>query len=382
MSARLEIAEMLDHIALVDHHVHGALRFEQTREQFERVITESDRPIASGTSTFDSPIGFAILRWCAPLLDLGDGTTPDQYIERRAALGPDEVNRRFLRAAGASRLLIDTGFAAAELLDIPEMAKASLTDVREVVRLEAMAERLLREGVEPAEFADAVREQIYASVRDGAVGTKSIVAYRHGFHLDTNRPSDKVVRRALETMFISNSAIDTRHPRIEDPVLLSFLLWVGIDAGVPLQIHTGFGDTDLYLHRSDPSLLTDFFKATESIGTPITLLHCYPYHREAGYLAQMFPHVYFDIGEAINYLGAQSRQLVSETFAIAPFAKQLFSSDAWGPSELHFLGAHLWRRAMTNVLTDWVDAGDWTLAQASRVASMVASENAERIYAL
>ena len=374
------LASFIADIGLVDHHVHGSLRAEQTRSSFERVITESDRGVAAGTSTFDSALGFAILRWCAPVLGLDGNVSADGYIEQRRVLGPEEVNRRLLRATGVDTYLIDTGFNATTLLDIDEMSKVSGAKAREVVRLEALAERLLADGVSAQGLPDALRDAVSKALSAGAVGTKSIVAYRFGFDLDTTRPSDADVARA--TVLTLQAAGDSGRPRIDDPVILSFLLWTGIDAKVPLQIHTGFGDTDLYLHRTNPSLLTDFMKATEAIGTPIVLLHCYPYHQEAGYLAQMYPHVYFDIGEAINYLGAQSRQLIAESFGLAPFAKQLYSSDAWGPAELHYLGAHLWRRGMTSVLSDWVDHGDWTHAQATRVVTMIASENAQRIYGL
>ena len=70
------------------------------------------------------------------------------------------------------------------------------------------------------------------------------------------------------------------------------------------------------------------------------LLHCYPYHRQAGYLAQVFPHVYFDVGLAVNHTGLSSPAVVAESLELAPFAKILFSSDAYGPAELHYLGAH------------------------------------------
>jgi len=60
----------------------------------------------------------------------------------------------------------------------------------------------------------------------------------------------------------------------------------------------------------------------------------------------------------------------------------LFSSDAWGPPELHYLGALLWRRATTAVLGQWVAAGDWALADAIRVAEMTGAQNAGRVYGL
>nr|BFE88209.1 hypothetical protein GCM10020093_108100 [Planobispora longispora] len=36
---------------------------------------------------------------------------------------------------------------------------------------------------------------------------------------------------------------------------------------------------------------------------PIVLLHNYPYHREAGYLAQVFPHVFADVSLALHNVG-------------------------------------------------------------------------------
>ena len=109
---------------------------------------------------------------------------------------------------------------------------------------------------------------------------------------------------------------------------------------------------------------------------PVLLLHCYPFHRQAGYLAQAFPNVYCDVGLAVNHVGARSVEVVAESMELAPFARQLYSSDAWGPPELHLLGSVLWRRAMARVLGRWVREGDWTLADAVRVVGMIGRENA------
>jgi predicted TIM-barrel fold metal-dependent hydrolase len=112
------------------------------------------------------------------------------------------------------------------------------------------------------------------------------------------------------------------------------------------------------------------------------LLHCYPYHRTAGYLAHVFPHVYLDVGLVVNHTGARSRAIVAESLEVAPFGKVLFSSDAWGPAELHYLGALLWRRAMASVLGEWVESGEWLGAEAVRIAEMVGAGNAKRVYRL
>ena len=99
-----------------------------------------------GTTQFDSQVGFAIRRWCAPLLDLEPFAAPADYLARRAQLGGAEVARRLLRGSGISRYLIDTGFEAPGSFSLAEMAEVSGSRVDEIVRLEAVAEQLATSG--------------------------------------------------------------------------------------------------------------------------------------------------------------------------------------------------------------------------------------------
>jgi hypothetical protein len=92
--------------------------------------------------------------------------------------------------------------------------------------------------------------------------------------------------------------------------------------------------------------------------------------------------VNFDVGLAINYLGSRSVALVGEALDTAPFAKQLYSSDAFGPPELHLLGAVLWRRAMGLVLGEWVRTGDCAEQDAIAIVDMIGVHNADRVYGL
>src|SRR5262249_31752096 len=96
--------------------------------------------------------------------------------------------------------------------------------------------------------------------------------------------------------------------RLDDPVLLRYVLWAGVDLGLPLQFHVGFGDSDIVLHRCDPARMTGFIQAVQPLGTQVMLLHCYPYHRQAGYLAHVYPHVWFDTGSAVSHSGLGSLQ--------------------------------------------------------------------------
>lgn len=376
-----ELLRAIEELPLVDHHVHGALRLDShtDRPTFEALLTESDRPVPDWMSQFDSQVGFSLRRWCAPVLDLPPHASPEQYLERRAALGPQEVTRRLLSAAGISHYLIDTGHDADALLDVATMGLLGRAQAREVVRLEPVAERLATAGLAAADLPSRYPEALADETAD-AVGVKSILAYRYGFDIDPERPSaTEVVRAAGQWL---RAAETSGSFRVDDPVLLRFLLWSAIDRGLPVQLHTGYGDPDLRLDRCDPLRLTPWIKAVEPYGVDLLLLHCYPYHRHAGYLAQMFPHVYFDVGLAIHFTGARSEAVIAESLELVPFAKLLFSSDAWGLPELHHLGALLWRRGMHRVIGRWVEDGHWSATDAIRVARMVGEGNARRVYRL
>jgi predicted TIM-barrel fold metal-dependent hydrolase len=374
------LAERVAALGLVDHHVHPALETGTGAAEFEDLITESDRPPPPGLTQFDSQLGLAIRRWCAPVLGLEPFAAPADYLARRSSLGGAEVARRLLRASGISHFLIDTGLARPGLLDLAGMREMAGARVDEVVRLESVAEQAARSGDgSAAGFADRFAAALSAQAA-GAAGLKSIVAYRYGLDFDPEPPTAAEVATAAGRWL--RAAEQTGRIRLGDPVLLRHLLWTGLEQGIPLQLHTGFGDPDADLRRCDPLLLRDFLRLAEPRQVPIMLLHCYPFHRGAGYLAQAYPHVYLDVGLAINYTGARAAAVVAESLELAPFGKVLFSSDAWGPPELHYLGALLWRRATARVLGDWVADGEWSQADALRVAELIGGGNARRVYRL
>ena len=367
-------------IALVDHHVHPALATELSHGELEELITESDRPVPPGTTRFDSQLGIAIRRWCCPVLGLPASAPARAYVDRRRELGAARVTRRLLRAAGVSQLLIDTGYLRDGMLGLAAMAEAAAAGVAEVVRLESVAQQAIVAGDGSATgFAERFRAALWERTT-AACGVKSIAAYWFGLDLDPRAPAAAEVASAAGGW---RRQIDAGGiVRVTDPVLLRFLLWAGVDRGLPVQIHTGFGDPDVDLGRSDPLLLRGFCELTQERAVPLMLLHCYPYHRQAGYLAHAYPHVYVDVGLAINHVGARAPEVVAESLELAPFGKVLFSSDAWGPPELHYLGALLWRRATARVLGGWVESGDWSLADAVRVAELIGAQNARRVYRL
>jgi predicted TIM-barrel fold metal-dependent hydrolase len=378
-AAAAGLAEELAGLPLVDHHCHGLVTRELDRPAFEAMLTEAEGPGPRGGSLLDSQIGLALRRWCPPLLDLPRHAPAEEYLARRAELGAAEVNRRMVAATGTRTFLVDTGYLPEPITTPAELAALAGGCAREVVRLEAVAEEVLAGGCSAADFPGAFRDRLAARCA-GAAGVKSIAAYRVGLALDGARPTDREVTAAAGALL--KNIGDGGRPRVADPVLHRFLVWAGIDLGRPVQFHVGYGDADVDLHRCDPLLLTDLLRATEPAGVPVLLLHNYPFHRHAGYLAQVFGHVFVDAGLATHNLGRRSGALLAELLELAPFGKVLFSSDAFGLAELYLLGTALYRRALAGVLTDGVADDDWTAADARRIAAAIGAGNAVRAYGL
>ncbi len=373
-----ELVEALS-APLVDHHVHTSFTGPVSRAAFEECLNEgSPEPVPPYMTQFDSQLGFAVRRWCAPLLGLDPHAPADDYWARRADLGEEAVARALLPAAGVARWIVDPGFAGDRVTPTATLARWSGAPCAELIRLEALGEELLASGVAAGDYADAFRGRL-ADRAAGVVGTKSIVAYRCGFDLDWARPADADVAAEVGAWA---AATGPDAPRMASPLLSVFGVHAAAEAGLPVQFHVGLGDRDLDLHRVDPMLLLGLLRQPAVARVPVLLLHCYPFHRQAGYLAQAFTNVCFDVGLAVNYAGARSVEILAESLEMAPFARQLYSSDAWGPPELHLLGSVLWRRGTARVLARWVREGDWDLADAVRVVRMIGTSNAERVYRL
>jgi len=361
---------------LIDGHCHSVIAGDLDRAGFELSCTEANLPPPEGLSYLDSQVGLAIRRWCAPALGLPPHTDIDDYLSRRESLGWQRVTSILLRSAGLATLLVDTGLGTGlddGLLDPAALGEAAGATVHEVVRLEHVAEGLAG-GVDAGTFASVFAETLQRRVR-GAVAVKSILAYRYGLDIPATRPTPDEVRRAAGDWLRTGG-------RITDPVLLRHFLWTGIDTGLPVQIHTGFGDRDLRLPSADPSLLQPFLAAAEPAGVPIVLLHCYPYHRQAGWLALVYPHVYLDFGLSLTHLGARANRVLPEFFELAPFGKVLFSTDAYLLPELYLVGAEQFRQSMRRLLDEWRSDDAISMADAERIAEQVRAGNAQRVYHL
>ena len=378
---------------LVDHHCHS-LRAGWHRvgggpwPAWRRCFTEAGRPASLAT---DVPglLGYRhFLTALAGLLDAGTAGSPEDLErlladrrDRLAGADPAGWLRRLLDHAGAAALLVDTGFGE-DVLGLAELRQAAGRPVREVVRLEAVAEAVLGEGGPAARsldrFAAAVEERLAGALDRGAVAVKSIAAYRGGLRLAGSTPLQR--RQAFAGLDVAAQAA-----RFDDPVLEPFLVRraaeLAAERQVPLQFHTGFGDEDVDLPLADPALLRPLLRDPRT-ECPVVLLHCYPFVGQAAYLAGTYPQVFMDLSLALPLAEPVAADLVRQALGLCPAGKLLAASDGHSFPEMHWWGATVWRRALDRVLGEQVEAGGLDEPAARELAGGVLAGNATGLYRL
>ncbi len=260
---------------------------------------------------------------------LGCESTEEAVYERRLASDPAEYTSSFLRATNTELLLVDDGYPPTELgTSWDELGELADCRARPVLRLETHGEHAAAE-------AATARERGYAAL-------KTIAAYRGGL----DRMSEHVVA-ALE----ANEATG-------DPL--------------PVQVHCGFGDSDLHLWRADPSYLKQHVERFSN--TAFVLLHCYPFVREAGWLAHVYGNVFFDLSLTIPHV-ARPATALREALELAPVSKLLYASDAARTPELYLLAATWWRDALAEVLPELLPEDE-----VEDAARMILRDNALALY--
>jgi predicted TIM-barrel fold metal-dependent hydrolase len=376
--------------AFVDHHCHSLVSDWAKADtppwpSWRRCFTESTSERVMARDVPDL-LGYRhFLRALAKLI--GAESSGEREVvaarDRLAGADSDAYLRRLLDGAGVAALLVDTGYGGAGTLALGELERAAARPVREVVRIESVAEELLAAGGPPTDslngLVDAFEERVVEAIEGGAVALKSVLAYRAGLRMEPWGVGE--LRGAFERLDLAAQA-----RRFDDPVLGPLLARRAAEIAalwpVPLQFHTGFGDEDIRLPGADPTLLWPLLHDPRTEGCPIVLLHCYPFVGGAAAMASAYPQVYIDLSLAIPLAEPIAADLVREALALCPAAKLLAASDGHSFPEMHWWGATVWRRALAAVLGAEIDRGDLDQPAADELTARILGGTASRLYHL
>jgi predicted TIM-barrel fold metal-dependent hydrolase len=369
----------LTQIPLLDHHCHALRRPGAPLDgpAFRRHFSESRDPAMAE----HVPFSLFYRRGLRDLAVLFGCESIEEAVLAARDSGPTEQHaRRLIEAANISAMLVDTGFLAAENYRLEEERALLPCPVYEVLRLESLVEQLIPATNGFAQFEEAYRASLADARARGILAFKSIAAYRGGLEVaPRSRAEAEAAYRPLRS-----EAQRAGRVRLEARPLLEYALRVGLEAAaaqeLPVQFHTGFGDDDADLRTANPLHLRPLLRDRSLRAAPIVLLHCWPYCREAGYLAGIYAHVYADLSLAIPFTAHGGAAAIRMVLEQAPTSKVLLSTDAFSIPEIFYLGALHARESLATAFAQLQAEGWLTAGQAEKAARQMLHENAARIY--
>jgi uncharacterized protein len=261
--------------------------------------------------------------------------------------------------------------------------RASFPDwrIEPILRLETMAQDLILKHETFDQMVEAFVGTVEGARAAGHVGLKSIIAYRTGLAI---RETSKM--EASETFaVVKERARRDGKVRLADKPLNDYLLLqalaVSEKQSLPIQFHTGLGDSDLDMLYANPLHMRPLFESSRYKHVPFVLLHAsYPYVRELGYVASLYSNVWMDIGLAIPFATLDIPSVWKQALSLTPTSKILFSTDAYSIPEIYWLAARWGRWGLGHVLDELIEIGALTQAEALDVAHQILHENAEKLY--
>ena len=293
--------------------------------------------------------------------------------------------KNLFEAADIRRVLVDIGFPSEGFSGYsvsPETFGGLVPcPVGVIIRIEPLLLSLLPQGLGLKEYEDAFLKLLAGEVdKYRTVSVKTAMAYFTGLAFE--RASTNRIGEALASLYKDPGDLAAAKP------FLDHLVFKTVDfcrqRGLPLQIHTGFGNAPLLdITKSNPALLFNLLKEETCQEVPVILLHAgYPYVREAAYLGNNYPNVHIDISQVSQYAGVGLPQILNELWSLTPLSKILYGSDGLGLPELYWFPALYIRRALALALQRLIDDGFLTEPEALAAAGDILSENAARVYKL
>ena len=374
----------LSTIPVVDNHCHPIFQNQRMDTlQFRACFVEGNGPSFPERHLSNSVYYLWFLRQVAAFY--GCEPTEDAVLATRNSMSTDALLERLFPPANIDTLVIDTGYPPSEeCYPLERMGELGYCRVAKLLRLESLMQQLI---VAYGDF-DEVVERFSAEVSNvrahGYCGFKSIVAYRTGLSVSQWSKDEAAVSSAVARA----KAVQDGKLRIAHKPLLDYLLHIAFskaaEQGLPVQFHTGYGDSDTDMRLGNPLNLRDVLERNDYQTMQVVLLHeSYPYCQLGAYLASIYPHVYFDLSYTIPFVEKlEMLAFTRQAMSVAPASKLMYSSDSVRVPEMHWVGALRGRSVIAQVLDEMIDADVIDKEQAFHIAQQVLHDTAYAVYRL
>lgn len=303
-------------------------------------------------------------------------------LEARRRRGTAKLTEALLKDAGIGLLMFDEGFPRDKAMSNEDLAASGPFRSVSILRVETLFEEVIAQSGTLEEVEEAVDERLFDVRDDGFVALKTVIAYRTGLVLDQWARDDvrHAFKQTRDAIAVSGACRLTAKPLAD--ALLTRALQRAAEQELAVQVHTGYGDSDIDLRLANP-LHTRAWLADPGLrGARLVLLHgCYPYTREGAYLASVYGNIYLDVSYAVPHASmGELLEITRQALGLAPASRVLYSSDAYCIPELHWMSAHDGRWCLQRVLSEQAAAGDLDPRDAVNTGRAVLSGNASRIY--
>jgi uncharacterized protein len=276
------------------------------------------------------------------------GCAPEDVLAEREEIAERDWSgyvQRLFADAGIGGMLLDGGTRPMSRDDLAPYTEIGGLPTWSLLRLEAVIDPLLEQGADGREVESALAEFVESGARDGAAGLKTVLAYRTGLQVDPTVTADAAYRSAEA----SDLPVRYRAKPLRDYLLRRTFAQCA-DLDLPIQIHTGFGDSEIQLSRADPILLDDVLRTREGEAAKVVLIHAgYPWHEQLAYLALVRRNVWAELSLLNLFSPATTADRLLRLLDLAPADRLLFGTDGHAQPETHWFAANVLRDAWDEV---------------------------------
>jgi len=371
-------------IPVVDNHCHPVLLNQHMDAlRFRSYCTEATDPSFAEKHVPNTVYYLWLLRQMATFF--GCERNEDDILAARSRLGSDTLLEHLLRAANIDTLILDPAYPLSSACYTPErMGQLGHCRAVKMLRLETLMQELILDYSDFDEVIERFADQVRHVHEHGYCALKSIVAYRTGLNI-AEWSKDEAAAAFLEAR---TQASEQGQLRLAHKPLIDYLLHIAFQQAaeqqLPIQFHTGYGDSDTDMRLGNPLQLRDVLERKDYHSMAVVLLHeSYPYCQLGAYLAAIYPHVYFDLSYTIPFLDKlEMLAFTRQALSVAPASKLMFSTDGIHLPEMHWAGALRGRSIIGQVLDEMIDADEIDEDQGYDIAQQILHDTAYAVYKL
>ncbi len=234
------------------------------------------------------------------------------------------------------------------------MAEVTNCQVRSIMRLDPLLDRMIAEGNTASEIVSAADAAVRQAPERGYVGLKTILAYRTGLRVN----HEATLKEADASLRTTKDLPTRRRGKALRDLICRQTLGLAAELKLPIQFHTGFGDSELRLDEASPLGLEELLLTPEGSAATVVLIHgSYPWHEELAYLTLVRPNVHAELSLFNLFAPATVASRLERVLELAPSSKVLCGTDGHASPESYWFAAQALRQSWRTVRQGWAAQG-------------------------